>query len=308
MKKILLLGDLILDVYHHGRALKLSSETPTIVGREHDTKITWGGGGCLARHILELGGELTFMTVIGDDHWGRLANDYDHPGVRKHFFVQEGRRSTVKERFWVDGYKLLQWDYLDNSVLDTHLEDQILSVIEDALPNHDLFVIADYRHGLISEQFAKRIMNAAQKYSIPVTIDSQVSQSDANHRWYAGGDLFCINEKEALSLHSDFSKENLSGSAEKLRSLLRAKQVIIKLGADGAAYHDGAVTELFAAHPIAPNDTTGAGDAFLAGFSVSEGSTGERMRQANIWAALSTTLLGTEPPSRSEFERILSQK
>jgi ribokinase len=85
------------------------------------------------------------------------------------------------------------------------------------------------------------------------------------------------------------------------------KKIILTLGARGSLLVREGVAELIPPFEVTPKDTTGAGDAFIGSFSVflREGlAEKEALLRANLYAALSTTRVGTQKsfPKRSEFE------
>jgi ribokinase len=85
------------------------------------------------------------------------------------------------------------------------------------------------------------------------------------------------------------------------------RKVILTLGARGSLLATAQTTEVIAPFPMTPKDTTGAGDAFIGSFSVflAEGlPEKESLSRASLYAALSTTRIGTQKsfPKRSEFE------
>ena len=116
-KKVLLIGDTIVDIYVYGNVLGTSAETPTIVAREIETKTFLGGAFLVARHLLELGACLSFATLVGEDPGASNVTGFAHPNLTLLPVTDEGRKTTIKKRFWVDGYKLLQFDQLDNRPL-----------------------------------------------------------------------------------------------------------------------------------------------------------------------------------------------
>ena len=63
-EKVLVIGDAILDIYHYGRPLKISAETPTMVVKDESLKVSWGGAALLVRNILELGGGGVFLSSL----------------------------------------------------------------------------------------------------------------------------------------------------------------------------------------------------------------------------------------------------
>ena len=105
-KKILLIGDPILDIYVYGTALGKSAETPTMVAKEERTEVSYGGSSLVVRNILELGAKVSYIAVIGNDEEAKHYNKFNHANLTNYFVVDKTRRTTIKKRFWIDGYKL----------------------------------------------------------------------------------------------------------------------------------------------------------------------------------------------------------
>jgi len=124
----------------------------------------------------------------------------------------------------------------------------------------------------------------------------------------AAADYFVPNETEAevitgLPVHS-------IEEAKKCAACLLQKgfrRIILTLGARGSLLAGAEGAELIPPFQVTPKDTTGAGDAFIGSFSVflAEGlPEQEALSRANLYAALSTTRIGTQKsfPKRAEFE------
>ena len=130
----------------------------------------------------------------------------------------------------------------------------------------------------------------------------------------AAADYFIPNESEAeaitaLPMHSTDDAHQCAAS------LLQKgfRNVILTLGARGSLLASAEKAELIAPFEVVPVDTTGAGDAFIGSFSVflAEGlPEKEALSRANLYAALSTTRVGTQKsfPTRSEFEQEWSRR
>ncbi len=303
-EKLLVVGDVILDVYHYGAPLKISAETPTLVARDERKTVSWGGAGLFVRNLLELGGRVNFISLLGDDEFAEHERDFSHPHLTKLFVREKGRKTTVKERFWVDGYKLLQWDHLDNRDISKETERSILEEVKKQLPECDKLLISDYRHGLLTKELAGELVNEAKKARKPIYIDSQLSQREGNLLWYRGADLFCVNLREAESVDPDFSEEKLLSSLKRLSDILKSRHIVLKLGEKGsAAFLDGRIIKT-PAYKVKAVDTTGAGDAFFAALATSAFPLSEEaLIRVNRWAGLSTAILGAEPPKFSNFKK-----
>lgn len=303
---VLLIGDTIVDEYVYGTVLGTSAETPTIVAKELETKTFLGGAFLVARHLLALGATVKFCTLVGVDPHANIVKAFAAPKFTLLPVTDEGRKTTVKKRFWVDNYKLLQFDQLDNRPYADL--DSLLPKLTEAIRAADTVVVSDYRHGLMSPAVIEAVVRIAKEAKKTLYVDSQVSQSAANHTLYRGADVLCLNLKEARAIDktfepkADMSASDFSGLMEKLG----AGNVIVKLGEKGAmAWINGKFAQADAIS-IKVVDTCGAGDAFLAAFclgGLNEPTTS--LAIANRWAGLSTTIHGTVPPKLDELRDLL---
>jgi D-beta-D-heptose 7-phosphate kinase/D-beta-D-heptose 1-phosphate adenosyltransferase len=309
-KRILVVGDLILDGFHHGDYIGQSlSHAKTPVALRRTTNYTWGGAGFLVRNILALGGEVSFISVIGKDNFAELANTFTHQRLKKLFLQITGRPTTVKERFLIGNKRILNWHHLDNSPLSQTQERFILSKIRAELPNVDKVVVSDYRHGLLSKALAGSIVTLCRKAEKPLYVDSQISYAHAeNHTWYKGASLFCLNRKEAKSIDARFIVGKPI-SFIRLQKLLQTANIVVKLGDEGSVAQLGGDYIETKAHKIKEIDAVGAGDAFMAALSLGDTPpTRSDLETANVWAALSATKIGTEAPSLSEFKKVIGNR
>jgi len=124
----------------------------------------------------------------------------------------------------------------------------------------------------------------------------------------AGLDYFIPNENEAEAI-AGISARNLESAKECAAKLAASgvRRVIITLGANGSIIVGGTESQHVPAFVVESIDSTGAGDAFIGSFSVflAEGmNERDAVRRANLYAALSTTSVGTQKSfyDRARFE------
>lgn len=303
-RRVLLVGDTILDIYTYGTAMGLSAETPTIVARRKEVKYSLGGAALVCRNLLELGAQVQFVTLVGGDQEAERVNAFSAPHLRLRAVVDAERPTTVKHRFWVDGYKLFQLDQRDDRPISAAFARQVLDEVVGALPEIDAVVLSDYRHGLLSEDLLAELLRCLRAAGKPVYVDSQVSQNSSNHRSFAGGCVMVLNLKESRAIDPAFEPATVASAFAGLNRALNTEQIVVKLGPDGAMFQDGAKVTHVSAAQVKVLDTTGAGDAFLSAFCLAGvGDSAGALRIANAWAGLSVQIHGTIPPRKCDLLR-----
>jgi len=302
--RVLLLGDTILDIYTYGTALGLSAETPTIVARRKEVKYSLGGAALVCRNLLELGAAVEFVTLVGTDEEAAHVRAFAAPKLTMRAVADADRPTTVKHRFWVDGYKLFQLDQREDRAVSHEIGKRVVAEAEAAMAETDIVVISDYRHGLLSAEVVAQLMPKLHATGKRVYVDSQVSQNASNHTLYGGGCVVCLNLREARAIDPGFKPERNAGAFAALNLALDTDRIVIKLGEEGALFQDGARVTQAPASKVTVADTTGAGDAFLSAFCLAGVDEPEgALRLANAWAGLSVQIHGTEPPKKDDLLR-----
>ena len=216
--------------------------------------------------------------------------------------------TTVKHRFWVDGYKLFQLDVRDDRPIASSLVATAMAEVERCLPDVDLVAISDYRHGLLTKELLGPLLALIRRSGKPMFVDSQVSQNASNHRLYRGEGIMCLNLKEARCIDPHFEPVAHVNSFANLIRELGTSQIVVKLGAEGALMLDGDKTIAWPAIQADVVDTTGAGDAFLSAFCLAFSDGGEQaLKVANAWAGLAVQVHGTVPARQADLETILDE-
>jgi len=306
-KRILVIGDVIIDQYIYGTATGLSAETPTVVAKELNTVTTLGGAFLLVRNLLELGAYVTFLSVKGTDG---IISTIGMEKLECHLLVDMKNRTTSKKRYWIDNYKLLQMDVLESpNTIGQEPEFGELLHKNIAYRKQDKVVVSDYRHGLLTNDLIDYILKECRREEKPVYVDSQISRklySESNYEQYKGADVFCMNLREAQFTDPEFTAASCGFS--RLCEILGSENIVVKLGADGCvSVVRGVRLDASPGFKVNTVDTCGAGDAFLAALCLCdlENSPAESLRIANAWAALSTTIHGTEPPKKEQLIKLL---
>ncbi len=240
--KILLIGDTIIDHDVDTVVSGVSLETPTIKTKALFEKYILGGASAVAKHLKNLGSDVTFLTACNE----KFVNLFLNEGID--LINIDDEYSSVKTRIWIqkDGqrYKYLQINdekKISNSKLSAG--QSTLQTLIDR--NHfDKIVISDYRLGVVSDQILR---TALDNKIFKIGACQQSDQSSALMR-LKGCDLLVCNEIEA---------ENLN---------LNKHSICITLGEKGCIFKD----KFYASEPLKAVNSIGAGDSFLAAIAYSD--------------------------------------
>lgn len=192
---------------------------------------------------------------------------------------------VIKSRYWVGGYKLFQTDHFTKPVCYDDFKEGYLG----AITTFDIVIFSDYRHGVLTRSFVEEAIRECRERGVITMADSQVSQQPSNHEWYVGVDYLFVNGKEYDLLRASGVFCNLAN-------------IVIKKGAEGASIltRDNSVFHADGV-PVNAMDTCGAGDCFLAAFATFHHlGDQDALRRANLWAAHSCTLQGTQVPKYAD--------
>ncbi|MDP6361125.1 MAG: ribokinase [Planctomycetota bacterium] len=291
--------DFIMKVPH------LPAAGETVTGGEY-VQVFGGKGANTATAASRAGGQVTFMTCLGVDHFGRQmvenfrADRIDTSSIQ---FLDDQPCGTALIMVDSNGENCISVAAGANGALSVNMVQDIEALISESplvllqmeIPistNEEVLRLAD-KHG------AAVLLNYAPVLEEPLELNSRIT-------------YLVINELEAsaLSGHPVSSQLEASAAAEALRS--RGPQnVLITLGGDGvvAATDQGMVhVQVFEVEPV---DTTAAGDTFCGclGAAIVEGlALPAAMRQASAAAAICVTRVGAQPsiPDRDEIEAFLA--
>lgn len=267
-KKILIIGDVMIDSYMWGEVDRISPEAPIpivcISGRENRL----GGASNVARNIRSLGAEPLMCSVIGNDSNGdefiRLLNE---EGMRTDGILRiEDRPTSVKTRIISNGQHLLRVDEENTNVLtdDTvnKLASKITAICESESP--DAIIFEDYDKGIITPELIEHVVALAADCKIPVSVDPK----KRNFMAYKGVTLFKPNYREMKEgMKTDFAKSDkamIRGLIHKLMKDLKVEQVLLTLAEAGAVIASEDGEDFLPAEIRNISDVSGAGDTVIA--------------------------------------------
>ncbi|MGF1623369.1 MAG: D-glycero-beta-D-manno-heptose 1-phosphate adenylyltransferase [Alphaproteobacteria bacterium] len=314
-RRVLVVGDVMLDRFVYGEVGRVSPEAPIAVFREGASATAMlGGAGNLARNVAALGGQAVLVGLVGDDAEAdivrRLAAGTD--GLDARLVVDAGRPTTLKTRYVSRGQQLLRVDReVDDPGPHQAIEALIAAVrqaLRDPEPPVHAVVLSDYAKGVLSGPVVREVVAAASRLHVPVLVDPKT----ADLSYYGPVDVLTPNAGElaratGLPVDSDESVETAALVAlARARSgtlvVTRAERGLSVVPRVGAAIHWPArVHQVF--------DVSGAGDTVMAVLALSLASglaIGPAAELANLAGGLVVQKAGTATISRTELADALA--
>lgn len=301
-RRLVVLGDTIVDQYVACDALGMSAEAPVIALKELRSREYIGAAAIVACHIRALGAQCDFVSVTGDDEPGRLtARTLKERDVDAHLFTDPTRPTTFKIRYMVGNQKMLRVSRLEETSISRELERQIIGRLQELIPRSHGVVVSDFVYGLITPRVLEAAQAAARKANVPIFGDLQCSSQVGSVLKFKHFTLISPNEREARIALGD-KDSGLEKIGNKLLARTDCAGLLLTLGPHGFVAYDnrGPVVQSEAFPALDPNpvDVTGAGDALLSAVAVAMASGWPLMRAATLGtcvAALAVGRLGNIP-------------
>jgi len=298
-KRILVLGDLMLDRYIWGDVSRISPEAPIPVVEVREDSLCLGGAGNVARNILSLGGAALLAGIVGKDKEGQWVRDHI-PG-KKGIFADGTRPTTVKTRIIARHQQVVRVDLEKKGALTPGLEKKILGFL--GREKYDGLLISDYNKGIVNPSLIGKALALAAESRTPVFVDPKVE----HFRLFSPVTLVTPNhfEAEKIVRHDCRTDAQVEAAGIEILAQISTRYLIIKRGEHGMAVFGGrnkpvliptVAREVF--------DVTGAGDtviaaaslALLAGASIEEAAV-----IANAAAGIVVGKIGTAAVTAKEI-------
>jgi rfaE bifunctional protein kinase chain/domain len=276
-RRVLVVGDAMLDRYWFGAVERISPEAPVPVVRveRHDERL--GGAANVALNVRTLGAQATLMTVTGADEAGRrLQALASEKGITPLISEDAQLHTIVKLRVIGRAQQLIRIDF--ESTPQTEVLARLLDDYERQLPQHDAVLLSDYGKGGL--QHIKRMIELARAAGKPVLVDPKGD----DYGRYAGATAITPNRAELAEVVGRWNdEETLVRKAEGLRHELGLQALIVTRSEEGMSVFDDAGHYRLPAQAREVFDVTGAGDTVIATLAALS-ACGIDLRRAAEWA------------------------
>jgi len=266
-KRILVVGDLMLDKYIWGKVERISPEAPVPVVEIQREEVRLGGAANVALNLKALGAEPILCGMIGDDVDGKtLIRLMEEAGLVSDAIITDAARPTTsKTRILGNSHQMLRVDREQVQAASPSITRTLLEVGQHWMQQSEGIILQDYDKGVLHQDCISQLMAAAHALGKPVFVDPKRKQFLS----YSGAHVFKPNLKELNEgLGISLTKDDFSGMCKaivRLRQemphnwtfLTLSENGILIMNPAGTAYH-------MEAHKRSIADVSGAGDTVIA--------------------------------------------
>ena len=306
-KRILVIGDLILDRYIWGRVNRISPEAPVPIVEVSKENFLLGGAANVANNIASLGGQATIVGVAGYDRGGEILRKMlEDKGIRCEGVFWSSRPTTVKARVIAHSQQVVRFDREDKARVEGKILKGLLDFIRSEISGHDAVIVSDYKKGVISAELVREALRRTRPKKMFVSVDPKVG----HFHCYKNVSLITPNVVEA-SIASGIEirdEKSLLVAGKSLLKKVSCDAVLVTRGEQGMSlFRKDRVVHI---PTVAKNvyDVTGAGDTVIAAFTLaytSGGSMEDSAMIANHAAGIVVGEVGTAVVTTDELQKSL---
>ena len=308
-RKVLVVGDIMLDEHIWSKVNRISPEAPVPVVDVVSIVYTPGGAGNVANNIQALGGKAYLVGVVGkDSSKDKLFEALRERGIgTDRIIVDKHRPTTLKSRIIAHGQQVVRVDREERSFISNELSQRILELAKTIIDEVDALLISDYDKGVVTSQLARNLIAMAKEQGKIVSIDPK----GTDYQKYKGATIVTPNrgELEIVTKTVITDEHSLVKTGQRLLKELKAEFILITKGEEGMSLfeREGKITHIPA---VASKvyDVTGAGDTVVATITLALAA-GTKIREAaelsNWVAGAVVKKVGTATVTRKEIEEII---
>ena len=268
-KKIMIVGDMMLDIYMKGKVERISPEAPVPIVSVTESFSRLGGAANVAQNLKALGTEPILCAVTGNDDKSNelislmLEHNMNTSGIVK----SNERITTTKVRIIGNNAQMLRVDTEDTFDLTENERNLLMSRIKEIINNENIdgIILQDYNKGVLTETLIKEVIAIANERNIPIGVDPKKK----NFLAYQNATFFKPNLKElkeGIGIASkDDSIDEILKSVDVLHDKLNCRYIMTTLSERGVLIKDYETDTYhhIPAHLRKIADVSGAGDTVL---------------------------------------------
>ncbi len=303
-KRILIVGDLMIDEYIFGHVEKISPEAPVPVVEAKGTDVKLGGAANVANNLLSLGCEVSILGVVGKDRRGKLLKELlESSGANVDWVLEdEGRPTTVKTRIIAGSQQLLRVDWENRETVSGKILQEMLSILKKNYADFDAVIVSDYGKGAITPELF-RFTGRIKRKGIVVSVDPK----EKNFPVYRNVTTMTPNIKEtyqATGIKPD-TDDMAEEAGFRLIEMFNLDFALITRGERGLSIVSKEFIKHIPARAKQVFDVTGAGDTVISVFTLSLCSGAHPIEAAEIANAAGGIVVGKLGTATVDAEELL---
>ncbi|MCB0513214.1 MAG: hypothetical protein KDC60_02170 [Bacteroidetes bacterium] len=269
-KRVLVIGDIILDKFVYAEYAKMSPEyTEVPVLNVEKCSVCLGGAANVASNIKTMGATPYLVGIVGQTYESEFKNIetlMKISSINTEYLVNTAFSTTVKTRIFNAGLPMCRLDRETEQESNDEINSEILNKVAEVIEQHQphAIILQDYNKGVLNPNTIPNILNIAKINNIPVFVDPKY----ANWELYNKVDFFKPNaiEFDAMTHLLKIDELSIEEQLLYLKNYLQVKNLFITQGKDGSI----SVNEQNKIHrqsihkSIEKVDVCGAGDSVIA--------------------------------------------
>lgn len=293
-KRIVIVGDVMLDEYLWGTVSRISPEAPVPVVEIKNQTVRPGGAANVAANIKALGAEPLLVGVVGSDPAARLlrdalkSQDIDDGGL----VTDPDRPTTLKTRIIAHNQQVVRADREFTGPIPPAVEDALLDRLEGILGGADAVIFEDYNKGVLTPRVIAEAKARAGRRGLLRTVDPKLEQFFE----YGGVELIKPNlwEAEAALGRRLSGYEDVAAAGQALLERLGCASLVITMGERGMVlFRPGTAPEVVpAVGRREVRDVTGAGDTTIAALTLGLAAGASLVQAARVAAVAASLVVG----------------
>ncbi len=308
-KKIIVIGDVMLDKYIWGDVTRISPEAPVQVVNVAREDYIPGAASNVAANIADLGAKVWMIGVVGNDTTrDKLIRELNKKNVNSDYLISDSdKRTILKVRVFGKKQQLIRFDYEKKGYIGKGSEEKIIESVKNISNNADAVIISDYAKGTITHGLMQSLKILCSKNSIPLIVDPKPEHKE----FYKGVTLITPNTAEAkkmagLSEEASEESEDIEIIGKKLLKDLDSNILITRSEKGMSLFEKDGKTLNIPTYAKQVYDIIGAGDTSVAALALALVS-GANLEQAaiiaNHAAGITVAKVGTSTVTADELER-----
>ena len=303
-KRVLVVGDLMLDRYMWGDVNRVSPEAPVPVLCPHRNADRAGGAGNLALNLAALGLRVQLAGYVGDDDEARrLFQIWQDASIGSDTVATLSDRPTItKTRIIAGNQHVLRVDAEDLSPIRESDEQNLRRRILVELDNTDAVALSDYGKRVLTRELCQELIAEARRRGLAVLVDPK----GRHYQKYAGATFLTPNlkELEAVTGVPTHEPEELIERGRQMVKQLQLDAIVLTQGGQGMTLISPDQTLHSPALAKEVFDVSGAGDTVVAALTAGILAGLDRidmLQLANVAAGIVVGKIGTAPVERDEL-------